>query len=91
MARLVLGVLAAEVWPEGRAIVNQKEGRAIVKAHIGKHTAVDRWYCVAEEPNGSRTYRVINESYAVAAAVADAINYPERWESTEAYELADLK
>ena len=57
-------------------------------AYIGKHTAVDLWYCVTEDDHGNRDYRVINESYAVASAVANAINHPERWEPTEAYELA---
>ena len=57
-------------------------------AHIGKHSTVDLWYCVTVDSRGRREYRVINESYAVASAVADAINHPERWEPTEAYEIA---
>jgi hypothetical protein len=32
---------------------------------------------------------IFDESYAVACAVADALNHPERWEPTEAYEIAD--
>lgn len=32
---------------------------------------------------------IIYESYAVAAAVEHAINHPEQWEASEAYEIAD--
>lgn len=33
---------------------------------------------------------VANESYGVAAAVESAINHPEWWEPSEAYEIARL-
>ena len=59
-------------------------------AFIAKHTNADAWYCaVVNDNTGCKEYRVINESYAVAAAVADAINHPEWWKPTEAYEIAD--
>lgn len=32
---------------------------------------------------------VTDEGMAVCSAVADAINHPERWEPSEAYEIAD--
>ena len=57
-------------------------------ALIGKHTTVEAWYCAVLKDDGNKDYRVINESYAVASAVAEAINHPERWEPTEAYEIA---
>lgn len=58
-----------------------------MKANLGKHTKSDAWYAVVGN-EGTKRYVVINESYAVASAVVDAINYPERWQPTEAYEIA---
>ena len=58
-------------------------------AKIGKHTEVDAWFCYTIDDDGCHNYHVINETYEVASAVADAINHPERWEPTEAYEIAE--
>jgi hypothetical protein len=35
-------------------------------------------------------YVISDESHTVATNVAEAINHPERWEPSEAYEIADL-
>jgi len=58
-------------------------------AHKHKHT--DGWYCKVTADDGRITYSVVNETYAVANAVAEAINHPELWEPTEAYEIAERR
>lgn len=32
---------------------------------------------------------IVGESYVVASNIADALNHPERWEPSEAYEIAE--
>ena len=57
------------------------------KATLHKHRAFsppNTWFVLF----GGRTV-VQDETLTVASAVCDALNYPERWAPTEAYEIAD--